>query len=253
MSRRRLPWLARPGLAGGIDKDGSRAGELLAVGFGSVEFGSVMPGGLADVAERLATWRGTSRCALGAGLGLPQAWPAEDLAMAWLAGLEALADSVDYLSFNLSAAANRRFLLAEHRVRLADACRRLAWRRNVLAAEHGRYLPLALKLPLGGSDEPLPMAALIGAAAGFDQLIVVLPEDNGRFARLAALTAALGQRPAVVAVGGIRSAAEVAAARQAGAAGVQVHRLFVEQGADCLAMLGEAKMPIQGRRPPDSC
>ncbi|WP_153131685.1 dihydroorotate dehydrogenase [Dechloromonas hortensis] len=253
MSRRLLPWLARPGLAGGIDKDGSRAGELLAVGFGSVEFGSVMPDGLADVAERLATWRGTSGCALGAGLGLPPAWPAEDLAMAWLAGLEALAGSVDYLSFNLSAAANRRFMHAEHRVRLADACRRLAWRRNVLAAESGRYLPLALKLPLGGPDDPLPMAALIGAAAGFDQLTVVLPEDNGRFVRLAALTAALGQRPAVVAVGGIRSAAEVAAARQAGAAGVQVHRLFVEQGADCLMMLGEAKMPIQGRRPPDSC
>ena len=29
-----LPWLARPGLAGGIDKDGSRALELLGLGFG---------------------------------------------------------------------------------------------------------------------------------------------------------------------------------------------------------------------------
>lgn len=36
-----LPWLAQPGLAGGIDKDGSRAAELLGLGFGSVEFGSV--------------------------------------------------------------------------------------------------------------------------------------------------------------------------------------------------------------------
>jgi len=237
VSRRRLPWLARPGLAGGIDKEGSRAGELLRIGFGSVEFGSVLPDGLAAVAERLAPWRGSSGCALGAGLGLPPEWPAEDLAASWLAGLEALAGSVDYLSFNLSAAANRRFLLAEHRARLAEACRRLAWRRNALAAEHGRYLPLALKLPLGGLDEPLPTAALLAAAAGFDQLTVVLPDESGRFVRLAALTAALGQRPALVAVGGIRSAAEVAAARQAGAAGVQVHRLFVEQGRDCLAML----------------
>ena len=28
--------------------------------------------------------------------------------------------------------------------------------------------------------------------------------------------------------------------------------LFVEQGADCLAMLREAKMPLQGRRPQES-
>lgn len=248
----RLPWLVRPGLAGGIDKDGSRAGELLALGFGSVEFGSLLPDGLATVAERLAPWRGRHDCALGAGIGLPPEWPADGLATAWLAGLDALAGSVDYLSFNLSAAANRRFLLAEHRPRLAEVCRRLAWRRNALAAERGRYLPLALKLPLGGPGEPLPMAALISAAAGFDQLTVVLPDGNGDFARLAALTAALGQRPAVVAVGGIRSAADMAAACQAGASGVQVHRLFVEQGPDCLTTLRETKMPIQGRRPPDS-
>lgn len=34
-------WLNRPGLAGGIDKTGERADELLGLGFGSVEFGSV--------------------------------------------------------------------------------------------------------------------------------------------------------------------------------------------------------------------
>ena len=237
MNRTSLPWLARPGLAGGIDKDGSRAGELLSMGFGSVEFGSVLPDGLAAVAERLAAWRGANGCALGAGLGLPPEWPAEALGAAWRAGLEALAGSVDYLSFNLSAAANRRFLAAEYRGRLRAACTTLAERRNALAAEGGRYLPLALKLPLGGADEPLPAVALIVTAAGFDQLTVVLPEDNGRFARLAALTAALGTRPAVVAVGGIRSAADVAAARRAGAAGVQVHRLFVEQGTACLVRL----------------
>ena len=35
--------LPRLGLAGGIDRDGSRAAELLAAGFGSVEFGTVTP------------------------------------------------------------------------------------------------------------------------------------------------------------------------------------------------------------------
>ena len=36
-------WRQGPGLAGGIDKGGSRAAELLACGFGSVEFGTVTP------------------------------------------------------------------------------------------------------------------------------------------------------------------------------------------------------------------
>jgi dihydroorotate dehydrogenase len=46
-----------------------------------------------------------------------------------------------------------------------------------------------------------------------------------------------GGRPAIVVVGGIRTAADVAAAYAAGANGVQVHRLFIEHGAACLARL----------------
>ena len=44
MSQATFPWHARPGLAGGIDKDGTRAAELLGLGFGSVEFGTVAVG-----------------------------------------------------------------------------------------------------------------------------------------------------------------------------------------------------------------
>ena len=47
-------WLARPGLAGGIDKSGERAGELLGLGFGSVEFGSVLADDLPPLLSRLA-------------------------------------------------------------------------------------------------------------------------------------------------------------------------------------------------------
>lgn len=232
-----FPWHARPGLAGGIDKDGSRAAELLAIGFGSVEFGSVMPAAAAEVAARLSGWCQSGTTAVGAGLGLPAELPADDLPAAWLRGLEALWPAVDYLSFNLSAMANRRFLHAEHAARLTSACQSVACRRDCLAAERGRYLPLALKLPLGGTGEPLPNAAFIGAAAGFDQLTLVLPDEPGCFSRLAELAAQFDNGPALVAVGGLRNAAAVAAARQAGAAGVQMHRLFVEQGVAALASL----------------
>jgi dihydroorotate dehydrogenase len=40
-----------------------------------------------------------------------------------------------------------------------------------------------------------------------------------------------------VAVGGIRTAADVAAARAAGAHGIQVHRAYAEHGRACLAPL----------------
>lgn len=239
--RRAFTWHARPGLAGGIDKDGSRADELLGIGFGSVEFGSVMPEAVPAVAARLAALPSRRMTAIGVGLGLPPEWPAEGLGDAWLAGLDGLWPVVDYLSFNLSAAANRRFLQGEHALRLTQVCRALSARRDQLATDHGRHLPLALKLPLGGGEAPWPEAATIAVAAGFDQLTLVLPDEADAFFRLEVLTKALAEHLdgccAVVAVGGIRCVSDVLAARRTGAAGVQVHRLFVEQGAACLAAL----------------
>lgn len=234
-------WHARPGLAGGIDKDGSRAEELLGLGFGSVEFGSVMPAAVLIATSRLAELSPLRMTAIGVGVGLPPEWPADDLGDAWMRGLNELWPVADYLSFNLSAAANRRFLLPEHESRLTGVCRALAARRDQLAAERGRHLPLALKLPLGGDGESLPRMAGVAAEAGFDQLTLVLPEGGGGLVRLESLANSfakdLNGGPALIAVGGIRCAADVRAARRAGAAGVQVHRLFVEQGAACLAAL----------------
>lgn len=237
MRRRDFFWHARPGLAGGIDKDGRRAAELLAYGFGSVEVGSVLPAEASAVAARLADSMSSRWGAVGVGLGLPAELPEDALPEAWLAGLAALWPVADYLSCNLSAAANRRFLLPEHRFRLTQACRGVVGLRDAQAAASGRYLPLALKLPLGDSGASLLTAAAIAAVAGFDLLTVVLPDGAGRFSRLAELADQLAGGPALVAVGGIRSAADVAAARAAGAAGIQVHRLFVEQGAACLDAL----------------
>lgn len=211
--------------------------ELLAMGFGSVEFGSVLPDGVPALAATLLNRPKSADTAVGVGLSLPAESPAAALGETWLAGLNGLWANVDYLSFNLSARANRRFLHSEQLACLAGACLAVAFRRDCLYADSGRYLPLALKLPLGDVGEPLPTAALIAVAAGFDQLTLVLPEVPEATQRLAELAQRLGAEPALVAVGGIRSATAIANVRQAGAAGVQVHRLFVDQGAACLATL----------------
>lgn len=237
-----LRWLSRPGLAGGIDKDGSRAVELLGLGFGSVEFGSVTMqavagahAGMAVLVERLSQLDRSApgRSAIGIGLGQPPEATAETLADEWQAGLAAVWPVADYVSLNLSAKANQRFLAPEHRACLIDALRIVASCRDRLT-EAGRNVGLAVKMPLREAASLLETLSEFR----FEQLTVVLPDSGERFPALARLTATTA-RPAIVAIGSIRSAADVADARAAGAAGVQVHRLFVEQGANCLAGLGE--------------
>ena len=241
MSKSSFPWHARPGLAGGIDKDGTRAAELLGLGFGSVEFGTVAVGPragveLAALRARLAALppRAPGAAAIGIGLGQPADAAPRALAACWIAGLYGAWDVADYLSFNLSARACAP-LLAPARLPLVEAALRA-----VAAARAGlpRRVPLALKFKLGGADGAPPAVALAAAAAGFDLLTAVLPDDDPkRLSRLHALITAVSDGPAVVAVGGIRKASDVAELRASGAAGVQVHRAFSESGATCLAQL----------------
>lgn len=241
MSKSSFPWHARPGLAGGIDKDGTRAAELLGLGFGSVEFGTVAVGPRAGaeldaLRARLATLppRAPGAAAIGIGLGQPADAAPRALAACWIAGLYGAWGVADYLSFNLSARACAPLLAPARLALVTDALRAVAAAR----AELPRRVPLALKLRLGGPDEAPPAVALAAAAAGFDLLTAVLPDDDPkRLSRLHALITAVSDSPAVVAVGGIRKASDVAELRASGAAGVQVHRAFSESGATCLAQL----------------
>ena len=238
MSKSSFPWHARPGLAGGIDKDGTRAAELLGLGFGSVEFGTVAVGPragaeLAALRARLAALPPRAPGAIGIGLGQPADAAPRALAACWIAGLYGAWDVADYLSFNLSARACAP-LLAPARLPLVEAALRA-----VAAARAGlpRRVPLALKFKLGGADGAPPAVALAAAAAGFELLTAVLPDHPGRLLRLRALSGLVPAGPTLVAVGGIRHAADVADVRRAGAAGVQVHRVFAESGAACLPQL----------------
>lgn len=245
MATSKLPWLALPGLAGGIDKDGRRAAELLGLGFGSVEFGSVTvhpvagynPGITTLLTHLSAIDRAAYKCsAIGIGLGQPPEATAESLAEEWQAGLTAAWPVADYVSLNLSAKANQRFLATAHRSSLLTALRAVAACRDRLA-ETGRRVQLAVKMPLAEAARLLETLT----ETGFSQLTVVRPEHAAGFGDLANLNELLclsdGGRPALVVVGGIRTAADVAAAYAAGANGVQVHRLFIEHGAACLGRL----------------
>lgn len=241
------PCLPRLGLAGGIDRDGSRAAELLAAGFGSVEFGTVTPDpepgrdpSVALLAQRLAALAPhapdtQNKALIGIGLGLGQGASLNALGAHWLAGLQAAAPVADYLSFNLSAAAYRPLLAPQHAALLADALTAVASERERLAAGGRRRVALALKLPL--EAQPLSAAAQMALAAGFDAVIAVLPQRPERFDWLHAWAQRINGAAELVAVGGIRSSADVRAALGAGASGIQVHRVFAEQGSACLPPL----------------
>lgn len=232
-------WLNRPGLAGGIDKTGERADELLGLGFGSVEFGSVtrqpLPGsnpGLEALILAIATVSRKKRpkTAIGIGLGLPPDLPAEGLADEWLQGLGLLAELPlvpDYLSLNLSAAANRRFVGPDLRPVLLDALAQVAhWRHRQTTADRPQ---LAVKLPLEAAIGLIPAIR----QAGVGQMTVVISDGQARPVALVMLRqlCAAAQGVRIVAVGGIRNATERLKMLNAGCAGVQVHRLFVAEGA----------------------
>lgn len=242
-------WPSRLGLAGGIDKLGARAAELLAIGFGSVEFGTVTPNpepgsheGVRALAARLAALpprkRGTTR--IGIGLGMQAAAP-EALAAQWTRGLRESWAAADYVSFNLSARRYRPLLAYEHWAFLLGAFAAVAGERERererSAAGGHRHVGLALKLPLGETGEFPLLLAEAAVDAGFDAVIAVLPEGAARIERLHALAAHLDGRSALIAVGGIRTGADVRTALDAGADGVQVHTIFAELGAHCLPML----------------
>lgn len=241
-------WLGLLGLAGGIDKDGSRAAELLAAGFDSVEFGTVTPQpepgsspGVAALAARLAALAASTdtRIGIGIGIGIGMGDGTEPAALAteWVCGLRAAWDAADYLSFNLSARRYRPLLSAEHLPLLRRAMEAVAAERQRRTKDSGRHVALTLKLPLGSGDLLPLILAEAAADAGFDAVTAVLPEQAERLARLRHLAARLQGKAALVAVGGIRDAGDVAAALACGASGVQVHTAFAQRGAACLASL----------------
>jgi dihydroorotate dehydrogenase len=241
-------WCARPGLAGGIDKDGSRAIELLSSGFGSVEFGTVTPQaepdhnpGVAALVARLSALDRSSanRAVIGVSLGAGINSPPAVLAEEWLAGMRAAWPVADYLCFNLSARAYRPLLEEKHTALLVNAISTIMQERTVLVGQTGRRFALALKFPLDIAAEHWPDMLKTIAGMALDSLIAVLPETPGRLNVLNQFASLDRGATMLVAVGGIRTANDVRAVLQAGAEGIQVHGAFVEHGVKCLPHLLE--------------
>lgn len=206
-----LEFAAPIGLAAGVDRHGRLIGRLHGSGFGFAEVGTVFGRAAAvDVAARLYR-RGADPTPLAVSIGSPgdafSAAAADEIVA--LAGL--LAPAVDLVVVNASSSRNAATAAGDSELRrLLDRCR---------AAAGGR--PLLVKLRL---DPAAGLPARLAAAAGVDGLVAAMPADTGAEAArrcLERLCRSVGPLP-VVAVGGVRGAADLRARLDGGAALVQV-------------------------------
>lgn len=256
-------------LAAGIDRSGERAGELLALGFGGVDFGTVTPAAcerfpaatalaarLAPFARRAAPT--AARTLVGVNLGIQPGRPL-DAARDWMLGIVACAPVADCLTLNLSgetaaplrAEAAMPQLLRGLRTarRTLDASADASGRDNAAPA-------LAVKAAIDLISTRL--AGIVDSAVP-DALVCVL-DDCGeasleKLAALVARLAAFGSTaPRLLAVGGISDPGALRAALAAGASAVQIHAAFVERGAAAIGQIldNEDAAPIGDRAPTTS-
>lgn len=187
------------GLAAGFDKDGRAVRALAALGFGSIEVGTVTPrpqpgnprprlfrlpadtalinrmgfnnAGSAALAARLAA--GRPDVPVGINLGKNKDTPNEQAVADYLAGLERLYVHADYFVVNVSSPNTPGLRELQDRSALADLLGQLQQRNEALAAEHqlSRPRPLLLKLAPDLTPAALADAVSVALSARLDGLI----------------------------------------------------------------------------------
>jgi len=272
----------RVGLAAGLDKNGRCIDAFGAMGFGFVEVGTVTPlaqpgnpkprifrippaqalinrlgfnnDGLAAFIANVRRARFRARGGiLGLNIGKNAATPIERAADDYLIGLAGVYPHADYVTVNVSSPNTQNLRTLQSDAALDALLSSLSARRVELAEEHGRNVPLFLKVA------PDLEAAQIEAIAGIlvRHRIDGVVATNTTLARdgvaghpnagesgglsgaplarrsndvIAALRAALGPRFPIVGVGGVMSGADARAKREAGADLVQIYTGFIYKG-----------------------
>jgi dihydroorotate dehydrogenase len=289
----------RVGLAAGLDKNARCIDGLGALGFGFVEVGTVTPkaqpgnpkprmfrlpqanalinrlgfnndGLEAFVANvRRSSFRGKGRI-LGLNIGKNAATPIERAADDYLIGLEGTYPHADYVTVNISSpnTSNLRSLQGDQA--LDDLLGTLNAKRNELADQHGRRVPIFVKI--APDLEQAQVDAIAAALTRHDMDGVVATnttisreavkgllhcEEAGGLSGapvlqasnrvIRQLRAALGKDFPIVGVGGIMSAQDAVSKIEAGADLVQIYTGLIYRGPD---LVSEAALAIKALRSP---
>jgi dihydroorotate dehydrogenase len=272
------------GLAAGLDKDGEHIDGLAALGFGFIEVGAVTPRpqrgnpvprvfrlpearalinrlgfnscGVDAFVENVR--RSRSRTILGVNIGRNADTPNEKALEDYVACLRKVYPHASFVTANVSSP-NTRDLRELQRADELDAfLAALVAERDRLAAQHGRRVPLAVKVSPDLDDAGIEAVADRVSARGVDAVIATNTTvsregvEQLRFggeagglsgvplrARATAVVArfrrALSPGVAIIGVGGIASAADAREKLDAGAALVQLYTALVYQGPGLVA------------------
>jgi len=277
------------GLAAGFDKNAEAPEALLRLGFGFVELGTVTPrpqaGNPRPRLFRLPAHRALinrlgfnnkgvdylvrrvretpCRAVLGINIGKNFDTPVERAADDYEAGLRAVYPHAGYVTVNISSPNTPNLRTLQDRDALAGLLARLRAAREDLAQQHGRRVPLLVKLAPDLDAGPLGDIAATAREHGVDGLIatnttIQRPDLEGEVLRgeagglsgaplrplalaaLRALRRAIGAGYPLVGVGGILGGADAAERRAAGADLVQVYTGFIYRGPAVIAECSRA-------------
>lgn len=290
----------RVGLAAGLDKNARCIDGLAAMGFGFIEVGTVTPlaqpgnprprmfrlapaGALinrlgfnndgldAFVANVRRSRHRDSDVVLGLNIGKNAATPIERATDDYLAGLAGVYPHADYVTVNISSPNTAQLRALQADAALDALLAALAARREGLAAEHGRKVPLFIKIAPDLNEEQVRLIAAALLRHGMDgvvatnttvgrQAVAGLPhaheagglsgapvfEPSNRV--IAQLRAELPAGFPIIGVGGVMSGDDAVAKRRAGADLVQIYTgliyrgpALVSQAARALKAAGQAQ------------
>ena len=285
------------GLAAGMDKNGAHIDAMGNLGFGFIEVGTVTPRAqpgnpkprmfrltqaqalinrlgfnnlgldtfLANVKRSAFRQQGGI---LGLNIGKNADTPIEHAADDYLLGLSGVYPYADYITVNISSpnTQNLRTLQAEHE--LDKLLAQLARKRLELAAEHGRQVPLVVKIAPDLTQEEIDTIAEVLPRHGIDGVIATnttlsrsavsgmphaqeagglsgAPLHARSLEVIARLRHRLGNDTAIIGVGGIMSGQQALEKIQAGANAVQVYTGLIYRGpalvGECVRAIGHAR------------
>lgn len=293
----------RVGLAAGLDKNARCIDALGAMGFGFVEVGTVtpkpQPGNpkprMFRLPERQAlinrfgfnnegleaflgnVQRSRFRAAarqhrmlLGLNIGKNATTPIEDATRDYLTCLDGVYPHADYVTVNISSPNTQNLRALQSDAALDALLAAIAERREALAAQQGRRVPVFVKIAPDLQDEQVAVIAATLQRHGMDGVIATNTtisreavkglrnaEETGGLSGapvyeasnrvISQLRAALGQGFPIIGVGGILSAEDAVGKIRAGADVVQIYTGLVYQGPALVVQAARA-IKTAGRR-----
>jgi len=280
----------RIGLAAGLDKEGNTIDALGRLGFGFIEIGTITPRpqagnpkprlfrlipheaiinrmgfnnpGITAGVENVAKSR-HFKGVIGFNIGKNKDTPNENAADDYLACLREAYPVADYIAVNLSSPNTpglRDLQSAEASARLLGTLKN---EQQVLAARHGKKVPLLFKVAPDLDDEHIRDLSQVFLDGGLDGLIATnttldreavsshprAAEAGGLSGKplfekstevLRAFSSHLGPRIPIIGVGGIGSVEQAQAKMHAGASLVQIYTSFIYQGPRLVRELARA-------------